>query len=75
MNNQDFFNQLLDLQDQCDNLRSNLRSMSRFNQFGQDWTDKHLQLNHLDALLGRLCKSGGFTLNRHGRLTKHNQTN
>ena len=62
------FKEAMDLQSQCDNLRSELQAMSRLGQFGQDKDDKAKLLKRLDHLFSLQCQMHDLELNKFGRL-------
>ena len=59
-------NQLLQLQGQRDQLRSQLNSKFKRGEFENELLMK--QLSNLDGLFNRLCQKNGFKLSKFGRL-------
>ena len=62
------FEKGMELQSQCDTLRSELQSMSRFGQFDKTWEEKTQLLKTMDHLFSLHCRCHKLELSKFGRL-------
>ena len=60
--------QLLELQEQLDSLRSDLRILIKQDDWGLEFESKQKSLKHLEGLFHRLCLKHDIKLSKFGRI-------